>query len=297
MYISVIIPTYRREEILLDTLKYLCELNPAPGEIILVDQTSRHQDHVQEKLASLEKNGNIRWIRLSAPSIPHAMNVGLKEAKNEIVLFLDDDIIPDKELIKAHLCAHAEGHNIVAGQVLQPGEEPLSDDGSGGFRFCSNRRQWVNEFIGGNFSVNRNMAIKLGGFDENFVHVAYRFETEFSDRALSVGEKILFESAASIRHLKVPSGGTRSYGEHLKTIKPSHTVGAYYYLLRSKRIKSRFFKMAGRCFRSIRTRHHLHNPWWIPLTLVSEFLGFLWAIFLFLRGPRYISVHETVLKR
>lgn len=296
MYISVIIPTYRREEILLDTLKYLCGLTHAPKEIILVDQTKNHQSHVEETLCSLEKKGHIRWIRLSAPSIPHAMNVGLMEARSDIVLFLDDDIIPDNNLIEAHLRAHADGRNIVAGQVLQPGEVPLSDDGRH-FRFCSSRSKLVTEFIGCNFSVNRKVAVALGGFDENFVRVAYRFEAEFSDRALVAGEKILFEPAASIRHLKARSGGTRAYGEHLTTIRPSHCVGEYYYLLRSKRINFRLIKIMGRALRSVRTRHHLRHPWWIPLTLISEFLGLVWAVFLFLRGPRYVSVHEIVLKR
>jgi len=39
--------------------------------------------------------------------------------------------------------------------------------------------------MGGNFSVKRDLALRLGGFDENFVHVAYRFEAEFCDRAIS----------------------------------------------------------------------------------------------------------------
>jgi len=292
--ITVIIPTYQRAQVLVDTIGYIVNLEPAPTEIIVVDQTGIHQGHVQEMLISLEKNGDIRWIRLAAPSIPYAMNVGLKEAKSAIVLFLDDDIIPDKKLIEAHRHAHAAGHNIVAGQVLQPGEEPLPDDGLGAFRFCSNRRQLINEFIGCNFSVKRNMAIKLGGFDENFVHVAYRFEAEFADRALSAGEQILFEPAASIRHLKAERGGTRSYGEHLRTIKPSHSVGEYYFLMRSKRVPHRIMRIISLPFRTLRTRHHLRNPWWIPVTLIAQLLGFSWAILLFLRGPRYISQTEAL---
>jgi GT2 family glycosyltransferase len=252
---------------------------------------------VEGALVSLEKKGRIRWIHLSAPSIPYAMNVGLKEARNDIVLFLDDDIIPGEKLIEAHLRSHAEGQNIVAGQVLQPGEKPLPDDGSGGFRFCSTRRQWISEFIGCNFSVKRKTALALGGFDENFVHVAYKFEADFSDRALSAGEKILFEPAASIRHLKAKRGGTRSYGEHLRTVKPSHSVGEYYYLFRSKKVRHRIGKILYRPVRAIKTRHHMRHPWWIPVTLVSEFLGFLWAIFLFLRGPRFVSPDNFVIKR
>ena len=35
---------------------------------------------------------------------------------------------------------------------------------------------WINDFMGGNFSVRREIALKLGGFDEQFVSVAYNFE-------------------------------------------------------------------------------------------------------------------------
>jgi GT2 family glycosyltransferase len=294
--ISVIIPTYKREQVLLDTIEHLLRLAIRPPEIILIDQTTSHDHATSNLLAKLTEQGNIRWIRLANPSIPHAMNVGLKEAINEIVLFLDDDIIPDKKLIEAHLHAHQEGHTIVAGQVLQPGEEPSSDEFPGLFMFRCNERMHIRELMAGNFSIRRNLALSLGGFDENFIHVAYRFETEFAERALAAGESIFFEPAASIRHLKARSGGTRSYGEHLRTIKPSHCVGEYYYLMRSKGVGRRLLRMAARPLRAVRTKHHLRNPWWIPLTLASELLGFLWAGILFLRGPRYISVRGSEMK-
>ncbi|MEK6302302.1 MAG: glycosyltransferase [Acidobacteriota bacterium] len=288
--VSVIIPTYRRDRVLLDTIAHLLDLEHAAGEIIVVDQTPEHEPETQRALAELEAEKRIRWIRLSPPSITHAMNVGLKQAGNDVVLFVDDDIVPGRDLIAAHANAHSEGHNIVAGQVLQPGEEPVSEDVDGAqLRFCSSRRQHISEFIGCNFSVKRKLAIELGGFDENFVHVAYRFEAEFAARALAAGEKILFEPEASIRHLKAGSGGTRSYGDHLKTIRPSHSVGAYYYLLRSRETPNRLLKLVARPMRAIRTRHHLFHPWWIPPTLVAEAAGFFWAVGLVLRGPRLIG--------
>ena len=36
------------------------------------------------------------------------MNRGLREAKGDIVLFLDDDIIQDKNLVAAHRETHVE---------------------------------------------------------------------------------------------------------------------------------------------------------------------------------------------
>ncbi len=59
-------------------------------------------------------------------------------------------------------------------------------------------------------------------------------------------------------------------------------------LLRARQVKHRFLGMLSRFFRSVRTRHHLRHPWWIPGTLVSEFLGFLWALSLMAEGPKLI---------
>jgi GT2 family glycosyltransferase len=290
--LAIVIPTYQREEVLLDTLHYVLELSPAADEIVVVDQTGSHPRHVEETLVSLEEKRVIRRVRLSGPSIPRAMNVGLVEAESELVLFLDDDLVPGEGLIAAHVQAHKDGNNLVAGQVLQPGETACSAEAAFPFQFNSTRKRYITEFMGGNFSIKRALALELGGFDENFVRVAYRFEAEFADRALAAGEKILFDPAAGIRHLKAARGGTRSYGEHLTTIRPDHAVGAYYYLLRSKTAHRRLRRIFIRPCRAIRTRHHLRKPWWIPLTLIAELLGFVWAVLLKARGPRLINCRK-----
>jgi GT2 family glycosyltransferase len=292
--VSIVIPTYRREQVLLDTVRFLHRLSPPAAEILIVDQTEEHEASTSETLQAWDREGRVRWIRLAHPSITHAMNTGLEQARGSIVMFLDDDIIPGARLVAAHSLAHEEGScNIVAGQVLQPGEEELAETAEGAeFLFRSGKRRWVDELMGGNFSVNRKVAMALGGFDENFVRVAYRFEAEFCDRALAAGERILFEPGASIRHLRVGAGGTRSFGNHLTTVRPSHAVGAYYYLLRARRIRGRLRKMLWRMLRSVRTRHHLRRPWWIPGTLIAELGGLLWALHLYLGGPRLIRKSE-----
>jgi GT2 family glycosyltransferase len=293
--ISVVIPTYQREQVLIDTIEYLSQLSPAPAEILVIDQTHNHESGTQNKLAGFQRDGKIRWIRMERPSITRAMNVGLREARYDIVMFLDDDIIPQPELISAHMAAHRQGKKVVAGQVLQPGESPVVvSDGFTPFRFNSTQRQFIDEFIGCNFSVNRRFALAIGGFDENFVHVAYRYEAEFADRALTVGERIFFEPDASIRHLKSERGGTRSYGHHLTTIRPSHAVGAYYFLLSSRNVPKRVLNLMGRPLRAVRTKHHATHPWWIPATLAAEVMGFIWAVFLYLRGPRLLDSRDLL---
>ena len=288
--ISIAIPTYRRERVLLDTVNYLLSLNPPGAEILVVDQTEEPSSATAEALSALQDSGRIRWFCLPQPSITHAMNFALIKAQQDIVLFLDDDVIPAPALIDAHLRAHQAGWNIVAGQVLQPGEQPEPEsDKSATFRFRSSTPQLITEVMGGNFSTKRELALKLGGFDENFVHAAYRFEADYAARALAAREKIFFEPQASIRHLKANVGGIRSYGNYLATIKPGHAVGDYYYLLRAKQTPRRVLKMLWRPLRAIRTKHHLRHPWWIPGTLIAETLGFLWAVGLAFRGPKLIG--------
>src|SRR5712671_2732314 len=101
--ISVVIPTYERENVLLNSIEYLLHLDPAPGEILIVDQTVKHEPATSQILERHEREKKIRWIRLRKPSITQAMNVGLEQAVSDVILFLDDDIIPHANLIAAHL--------------------------------------------------------------------------------------------------------------------------------------------------------------------------------------------------
>src|SRR4051812_42964241 len=90
--LSVVIPTYRRESVLIDTLTALLALEPRPAEILVIDQTEQHEQRTERRLQELAQAGRIRHIRLNRASITAAMNEGLRKAKRDIVLFLDDDI-------------------------------------------------------------------------------------------------------------------------------------------------------------------------------------------------------------
>ncbi|HWI16131.1 MAG TPA: glycosyltransferase family 2 protein [Vicinamibacterales bacterium] len=287
--VSVVIPTYRREQVLLNTVQHVVNLRGPLAEVIVVDQTQEHEPATRSELARMAADGSIRWIRLHGPSITHAMNVGLRVASGDVVLFLDDDIVPDESLIGMHAAAIAEGHRIVAGRVLQPWDDDAATGDGGRFRFSSDRRQFIGELMAGNFSVTRALALELGGFDENFVHVAYRFEADFAARAIAAGQRILFEPRACIRHLKASAGGTRSYGHHLTTVRPSHAVGDYYYLLHAPALQRRWLAVLTRPLRAVRTRHHLRRPWWIPGTVIAELTGLAWAAALSLKGRRLLS--------
>lgn len=280
--LSVIIPTYRREQVLLDSIEALLLILPKNTELLIVDQTEKHTSNVAEQLERYYKEGRIRWITEKKPSITKAMNRGAREAVGKILLFVDDDIVPDQKLIDAHLDAHSEENNaLIAGRVMQPWHE---DDHEADM-FTSRTPELIPEFIGCNFSIPRRLLMKLGGFDENFKGAAYRYEREFADRLREHGCKIVYEPRAWIRHLHTSSGGTRSKGDHLTSWNPRHPVGAYYYLYTSPLVKSPVYESLKRLFGSVVTRHHLRAPWYIPVTWVSELAGMFWAVILRIKGP------------
>lgn len=291
--VSAVIVTFGRDRVLVETVRRVLALDPPPSEVLVVDQTPRHSPDIERELEDLAATGAIERVRLPRPSIPAAMNVGLRHARSEIVLFLDDDVIPGAGLIAAHRDAHRRsGVSVVAGQVLQPGQVPIEGTPVP-FRFNAAGRSWVTEAIGANFSIRRDLALRIGGVDENFVRAAYGYEAELCARAIAAGGRVLFEPTATVRHLRAPAGGTRSYGSHLRTIRPGHAVGAFYRILRTSSPAAAPAKIAGRLARSVRTRHHLRRPWWIPVTLVAETLGLLWAVGLAARGPRLAEAGDS----
>jgi GT2 family glycosyltransferase len=291
--VSVVVATYRRDDILVATISHLLDLEPAPAEILVVDQTQRHSEPAESKLKAWERTGHIRWVRLAEPSITRAMNRGLSEAGNNAVLFVDDDIVPVRKLVQMHWNALQQtGAALVAGRVIQPWHNPTDLAKQEGFHFASTETAWVGDFIGCNFAVRRDIAVNLGGFDEQFPGAAYNFEAEFAYRLREAGHQIFFEPAACVQHLKVSEGGTRAFGDHLKSFKPNHSVGAYYFILRTWSGWTSFVRFLSRPLRAVTTRHHLRRPWWIPATLVAELSGMGWALLLAIQGPRYTRANK-----
>lgn len=283
--ISIAIPTYGRGSVLVDTLAGLLSLDVRAAEILVLDQNPSHDRATGERLQLWSDRQEIRWIRLAQPSITKAMNAALCQARQELVLFLDDDIRPCANLVGSHFavsCAHPGA--LVAGRVIQPWD-PDEPQARPEFHFNQPQAAWAPEFIGCNFSIPRAQALSIGGFDENFVRVAYRFEAEFADRWVRSGHRIRYEPEAMLHHLKAPSGGTRTWGEHLTALRADHSVGAYYFALRTGRLR----EFAQRPVRAVATRFHLRRPWRIPPSLVAELVGMLWALKLHARGPKLLK--------
>ncbi|HEY2830675.1 MAG TPA: glycosyltransferase [Thermoanaerobaculia bacterium] len=290
--ISIAIPTYGRDAVLVDTLRHVLDLDPRADEVLVIDQTPRHDDATERQLEEWEEQGAIRWVRLDAPSIPHAMNEALRRTTSDVVLFLDDDLIPSPGLVAAHRSAiERRRAEAVVGQILQPSEEPIAfadyernrmEDL--GFPFNANTGARVTNVMAGNLAVVRQRALAIGGFDENFTTTAYRFETDFAWRLLDAGGTIWFEPSASIRHLKADRGGLRVWGDHLRSASPAHSTGDYYFALMNLPRASRVGYFARRLRRNAFSRFDVTHPWWIPVKVVREARALVQAIALARRG-------------
>jgi GT2 family glycosyltransferase len=284
--LTIAIPTYERGAVLCDTIELLLALEPRADEIVIVDQTPAHPPDVAARLEAWERTNAIRVIRLQRPSITRAMNTALAEAKNERVLFLDDDIIPTPQLAGAHDAAFADASVwAVVGQVLQPGETPGHFPDAElrrgfvrdlEFRFTHDTACDVQNVMAGNLSVDRAHALAIGGFDERYSAVAYRFETDFALRLVAAGGRIRYEPAASIRHLKAPGGGVRMWGDHRTSASPAHSMGDYYFA--RKHVPAFWPYVARRLRNNIATRYHLRHPWTIPAKVVGELRGLVRAL-------------------
>jgi GT2 family glycosyltransferase len=284
--LTIAIPTYERGAVLCETIALLLELQPRADELVIVDQTRRHPPDVEAKLRAFEAASAIRLIRLGAPSIPVAMNTALREARNAHVLFLDDDIIPSAQLIAAHESALREpGVWGVVGQVLQPGEAPQHFDEAVlrqgpirdlEFRFTHDTACDVQNVMAGNLSVHRDRVLSIGGFDEHYTAVAYRFESDLALRIVKAGGRIRYEPAASIRHLKAPGGGVRTWGDHRTSPSPAHSMGDYYF---ARRHVPNFWPYVARRLRAnVLTRYHLRHPWAILPKFIGEVRGLIAAL-------------------
>ncbi len=211
MKASLIIPSYNREELLVQTLRCALAQTQPELEILLIDQTREHRPETQ---AFLDANRTrLRVIRPEVASVTKARNTGLREAKGEVLVFIDDDTSFEPGFVAAHVAAHADGTQVVQGRVTEQGSKrpsrPTWLTSSLRFKGGDNydRDGATNNITGCNFSITRGVVDAIGYFDENFKGVSVREESDYARRAWKAGLRFKFSASAALFHHKSPSGG------------------------------------------------------------------------------------------
>lgn len=150
-------------------------------EILVVDNAPS-DEQTKELVASLS---TVRYVREPKPGLDFARNRAIKEASNEILAFLDDDVVVDRKWLDGLREAWAENPDAAAFTGLVLPYELLTEaqilfEQNGGFRRGFEKIRYGQTLSGNidypcgagifgagcNMAFRREILLKLGGFDE-----------------------------------------------------------------------------------------------------------------------------------
>jgi glycosyltransferase involved in cell wall biosynthesis len=197
--VSVVIPTFNRSGDLKLCLGALAAQDFPRGrfEVIVCDDGSTENTRgVADEFrgAGLE----IRYFRQERKGPAAARNMGIRNARGEIVAMTDSDTLPDSAWIRTLRQAFTDHPEAVAveGRVHAANEGEFDPLGEG----PTNKSGGV--YLTCNCAYRRAALVEIGGFDETFPYAAYE-DTELAARAQEIG-RIVWEPAAIVVHPQRP---------------------------------------------------------------------------------------------
>ena len=217
-FASVVVPSYNRKKLLERTLHALLHQTvPVTAyEIIVVDDGST-DDTAAYLDDFVRRRQNLRHIHHPENrGVVATRNHGIQEARGDIVIFLDNDNVPEREFIEAHLWYHgqnADGHVAVMGNARYASE---CVEGSNFARYMQSQylacRPAKNlkgidfsnlpaRLLGGlNFSVQRADLLAVGMLDLHFGAYYGGEDGELGYRLHMAGVRIIFGEKARSTH-------------------------------------------------------------------------------------------------
>jgi len=202
--ITVVIPTYQRRDRLARVLDGLSRQTHSDFDVVVVDDGST--DGTARYLREARFPFRVRAISQLNAGPAAARNAGVAAAGGDLVLFLDDDVLPAPELVGEHLRAQAAGRRCAVMGPLgslprysQPWvawEQAMLEDQYG----AMTRGEWeptFRQFWTGNASVAREEVLAAGGFDPAFRRAE---DVELAARLARRGVRFRFHPAARTEH-------------------------------------------------------------------------------------------------
>jgi GT2 family glycosyltransferase len=273
--ITVVIPTYRREKLLRDSIIDVLKQDYPHFEVLVVDQTQTHEPDTQAFLDEMAASGKIKLYKLNWASLPGARNYAVRRASGEIILFIDDDVQLTPGFLAAHAKNYVENPEIgaVAGRVFDRmklgdsgGELEIEylppeamDPGIAWYHIDlvhTTKPQQVLTARGCNMSFRREVFTKYGiKFDERFRGSAVREESDFCLRFRQTGYKIWYDPEAYLVHLGEETGGCHDIS--MRSLQYQLTFYHNHFLLGLKNLT---FTQALRLYGRLFDCHVLGNP-------------------------------------
>jgi glycosyltransferase involved in cell wall biosynthesis len=219
-FISIIICTYNRSNLLADTLRSLAQSLAAgrqPVEVLVVNNAST--DDTDAVVTSFMKERSFLSIRLlqeNRKGVAFARNTGLEHARGDVLCFLDDDMIVPNGWLEGLLSAFALSDDVgaVAGQMkLQFPDVPrpawLDSRYNGLFAELtlgnqSFIRKWGEDFFTGNCALTRKAVSAVGPFNTALGRKSYNLlsgeDTEYAERLWQKGFTIAYSGEGYAYH-------------------------------------------------------------------------------------------------
>lgn len=216
MDFSILFATCNRNDLLEQTLHGFTKLNTEgfSWEIILVDNAGN--DNTARIVEDFATSLPIKYLVEKNPGKNNALNAGLKYATGELIIFTDDDVIPDpmwaKELVEC--AARWNGCDLFGGRILPrfPSGLPVPVTDNNFFRSAYVIADW--ELPEGDFPVENiwgpNMMVRRRVFDSGMCfdpsigprgsNYIMGSESEFCLRAYAAGHKSVYAPAALVHH-------------------------------------------------------------------------------------------------
>lgn len=206
--VSVVIITMNRRALIEKSVPILLN-DPATGELIVVVDGAR--DGTLEVLESwAERDERVRPIWQENAGEGAAREHGVVAARHDVVVVLDDDVIPTFDLISQHALRHAvDNVDVVLGYMPTTVPTPRQRGQVATILYSSDYEKtcggyeahpdaiWTH-FWSGNFSVRREQAIAIGLGGK--IRLGYHEDLYFGLRCKEAGLKAVFDRGALGHH-------------------------------------------------------------------------------------------------
>jgi glycosyltransferase involved in cell wall biosynthesis len=194
--ISVVVPTYKREDLLARCLAALAaqDLEPERYEVIVADDGAQESTRAAVEAFAAQVRCAVRYIAVSGRHGPAAArNTGWRAAAGELIAFTDDDCIPQSGWLRGGMEALRQGAAVATGQTVVPLPPHPTDY----------ERDTANlataEFITANCFIRRDVLEEVGGFDERF-RMAWREDSDLHFSLLERGIEPVKAASAVVVH-------------------------------------------------------------------------------------------------
>ena len=207
-FVSVIIPLLKLSDTLLEeSLPALEQQTLKHFEVlVLPNETSDLDKNLMKKYTFLKI---IPTKKISRPALKR--DIGAKNAKGDILAFIDDDAFPQNGWLKnAVHVFNKKNIAAVCGPGIIPKNTPVWERifdevlktkmGSGGFayRFVKQPARYVDDYPSMNFLIKKDVFSSVGGFNNDFWPGEDSKLCE--DIVYKLGEKIYYDPAVTIYH-------------------------------------------------------------------------------------------------